>query len=149
MTLLLTLMKPPWPIEDDEGNMFSVDEEGRLHSFFDRPSVVKTNGQMFWHKHGVLSRNNGPSIIYADGTEVWFKNGVLSREGNLPCVIYPSGTNKYFLNGLMHRTNGPAEERPNGPNFWYWMGCKVEELKEHFSFIAGELKKNGDKEKKE
>lgn len=52
--------------------------EGKLHCETG-PAVIRTNGSMFWFKHGLPSREDGPASIVktSDGQiETWFTNGV-------------------------------------------------------------------------
>jgi hypothetical protein len=50
---------------------------GKLHSFYDEPSVISIYGDMAWHKNGVNHRdNNMPAIIYANGEIEWWINGM-------------------------------------------------------------------------
>lgn len=49
---------------------------GMLHSFNDIPSLCYKNGTKFWHKNGLLHRENGPALILGNGYMVWYINGI-------------------------------------------------------------------------
>lgn len=57
---------------DDEGDLV-VKVNGKLHSIYDRPAIIWSNGRS-WCKDGIVHRDNGPAIIYANGHK-WWQNG--------------------------------------------------------------------------
>lgn len=46
---------------DDKIEIYN--DNGKLHSFNDKPSIIFNSGVRFWHKNGKLHRDNGPAKI--------------------------------------------------------------------------------------
>lgn len=76
-------MKPSFKydiVEDGTGCVISSDGirryfvDGKLHRE-NGPSIIKPNGDAYWHKHNLLHREDGPAIEFADGESVWYLNG--------------------------------------------------------------------------
>lgn len=57
------------------GHRVTFDENGKLHSHGDRPSLISTSGAKFWHKHNELHRETGPAIIDQNGFKSYVLNG--------------------------------------------------------------------------
>lgn len=49
-------------VEDKDGNKYHL-VNGKLDSENDKPSVELANGDMLWHKDGLLHRENGPAVL--------------------------------------------------------------------------------------
>lgn len=65
---------------DKDGGQYFYNEQRQLHSFNDQPSIILKKGSKFWHKNGVLHRDNDkPAAIYIDHlgreSEEWFQDG--------------------------------------------------------------------------
>ena len=77
------------------------DENGNLHSFNDEPTIICSNGTMYWYQHGKLHRDNDlPAIICSDSSKFWFQHGKFHRETDA-AVIYDDCV-KYWLNGKQY-----------------------------------------------
>jgi antitoxin component YwqK of YwqJK toxin-antitoxin module len=101
---------------------------GLLHSYDDKPSLTY-NGDLYWHKDGLLHRDNDlPSIIMNNCDKYWHINGIPSRlDISLPYIEMSNGYKEYRLeNGgkkiiskieeewldkdnKRHREDGPAK----------------------------------------
>lgn len=86
-------------------------KDGLIHTDDDHPSICHSTGSKFWHKNGVLHRDNGPAIMRVSGTREWWVNGQLHRK-NKPAVEGHS-VNVYYKHGLLHRIDGPAVDHKN------------------------------------
>jgi hypothetical protein len=100
---------------------------GLLHSYDDKPSLTY-NGDLYWHKDGLLHRDNDlPSIIMNNCDKYWHINGIPSRlDISLPYIEMSNGYKEYRLenggkkiigklreewfnkNNEYHREDGPA-----------------------------------------
>jgi antitoxin component YwqK of YwqJK toxin-antitoxin module len=71
---------------------------GLLHSLDDKPSIID-NGDLYWHKDGLLHRDNDlPSIIMNNGDKYWHINGEPSRSDiSLPFIEKSNGYKEYNL----------------------------------------------------
>jgi hypothetical protein len=71
---------------------------GLLHSLDDKPSIID-NGDLYWHKDGLLHRDNDlPSIIMNNGNKYWHINGEPSRSDiSLPFIEKSDGEKHYRL----------------------------------------------------
>jgi antitoxin component YwqK of YwqJK toxin-antitoxin module len=71
---------------------------GLLHSYEDKPSLTY-NGDLYWHKDGLLHRDNDlPSIIMNNGDKYWHINGEPSRSDiSLPFIEKSDGEKHYIL----------------------------------------------------
>ena len=49
-------------------------ENGRPHSFSDKPAIIYSDGTREWYKHGKLHRDFDPAIIHANGRLEWYDN---------------------------------------------------------------------------
>lgn len=96
-------------------------KNGKLESINGEPSCLTPGGNKYWHKNGMLHREDGPAIIIADGYKEWWINDRKHRVDG-PAVIYPDGTEKWFFNDRLHREDGPAVIDPNGDKEWYLNG---------------------------
>jgi hypothetical protein len=61
-----------------------------------------------------------PSIIYSNGTKEWHCLGCLQRYDG-PAVIYANGDVEYWRYGLRHRKDGPAVTIGN-KKYWFVLG---------------------------
>lgn len=89
-----------WKRADSEGVEKMKTIFGKLHSFYDEPSVINEYGDMAWHKNGVLHRdNNMPAIIYADGEIEWYIYGMryVYDYTNVPKVKLPLRDIQYWF----------------------------------------------------
>jgi len=57
----------------------SLNDEGELHSFDDKPSVIYNDGNKVWHKNGKHHRVGGPAIERINGDKFWYKEGKIHR----------------------------------------------------------------------
>lgn len=87
------------------GELYNKDENGKRHSFNDKPAVVHPNGAQLWMKHGTFH-----------------------RDGDLPSKIHPNGQLEYKVNGVPHRDNEdhPAYVDSHGTFHFYKDGERVE-----------------------
>jgi hypothetical protein len=77
---LVKKLEPEYSI-DKYGYKRSFNSEGQLHSFYDQPALIYTNGIMVWYKDGKEHRDNGlPAVTDADGHKEWWVNGVCIRK---------------------------------------------------------------------
>ncbi len=77
---------------------------------------------VYWHKDGVLHREDGPAVIHPDGSEEWFVDGMRHRTDG---PAYTSGDQKqtmWFYRGHLHCPDGPALTLVNGTRKWYVYG---------------------------
>jgi antitoxin component YwqK of YwqJK toxin-antitoxin module len=94
---------------------------GLLHSFDDQPSIIN-NGDLYWHKDGLLHRDNDmPSIVMNNGDKYWYINGVQSRlDISLPYVEKSDGEKHYMLeNGGKRKISNLREDWFNKDNEWH------------------------------
>jgi len=87
----------------------TLDENGQLHSFDGKPSLVLADGQQIWHEHGVISRKNSPAVI-SNEVEGWWENGLPHKDGG-PAIKYKNGGYEYWRNGLLDNGSGSAVYR--------------------------------------
>ncbi|RTK95481.1 MAG: hypothetical protein EKK64_06570 [Neisseriaceae bacterium] len=66
----------------------------KLQSFDDNPSVTYTNGTKEWHCVGLLHRYSGPAVQYSNGDVEYWNWGKLNRLDG-PAVIY--GNKQYWF----------------------------------------------------
>lgn len=55
--------------------METVNKEGLLHSYDDKPASYNVLGDKFWYKDGLLHRLTGPAVIYSNGLSEYWING--------------------------------------------------------------------------
>lgn len=66
----------------------TVDEDGRHHSFNDKPSIISKNGSKWWHQHGELHRDNDEPAQITKKSKTWFKWGQMHRVGKPAYIEY-------------------------------------------------------------
>ena len=82
------------------GDYYSYNAYGQLHSRGDKPAIVWPDGTKCWYKNGNCHRaGDNPAVISPDGTKYWYKNGKYHRDGDNPAIIYPDGTKFWYKNG--------------------------------------------------
>lgn len=93
---------------------------GKLHSVYDRPSVIYLDGSKSWHKNDLLHRDNdNPAYIGSDGLKEWRRNGKIHRDNDKPAHIRPN-IQKWFQNDKLHRDNDkPAIINKNSFKEWW------------------------------
>lgn len=100
---------PPAGYKEDSviGAYTTVDENGKTHSFDDKPALIYKNGAKIWMKHGVFHRDgDNPSLVHPNGRREYRKDGVFHREGGKPAVITPEGEFKVYENGKLIKQTG-------------------------------------------
>lgn len=113
-------------------NIFTY-KHGVLHSYDDKPAVVKRNRQE-WYKEGVRHRDGDlPALVTLYSNE-WWVNGKRHRDGDKPAVIEGLVRGKgegrrreWYKDGLLHREGDfPAieehDEEQGGVFMWYKNG---------------------------
>jgi hypothetical protein len=77
---LVRKLEPEYVVSK-HGTKRSYDSKGRLHSFYDCPSLICSDGTTYWHKKGRRHRdNNRPAVIWYDGSKEWWVDGELIRK---------------------------------------------------------------------
>ena len=59
-------------VTDEDGTCTLLD--GRRHSFWGQPAVVRTDGGQEWWRNGRVHRDGGPAIILANGYQAWYRD---------------------------------------------------------------------------
>lgn len=85
---------------------------------------IKLDGTRYWHKNGVLHRDDGPAEELPDGIMRWYQNGYCHRVDG-PAITGPGGFKSWWQDDKLHRADGPAIERPNGEKYWYIRGREI------------------------
>lgn len=83
----------------------TVDDDGKHHSFDDKPAVVTANGTKKWYAHGRKHRDGGLPAQTSKTTERWYVNGKLHRIGAPAQITKFSSTGKvmsadWFFDGV-------------------------------------------------
>jgi antitoxin component YwqK of YwqJK toxin-antitoxin module len=91
----------------NHGRIEYRNKNNKLHSEYDLPAVIYTDGTQYWYKNGKLHRENDlPAKIYSNGSMEWYKNGKRHRDNDLPAVILNSGHQYWYKHGkLINGTN--------------------------------------------
>ena len=97
-----------------------------LNRDFDKPAIIKSNGDKLWYLNGKIHREGGlPAIICSNGNKYWYFNGKLHRDDGLPAIDTLYGEKAWYLNGILHREGGlPAYIDSNGSKQWYLNGVQ-------------------------
>lgn len=123
---------PPLEVCKAKGIFYTLDEQGRFHSYKDEPAIVTNGGIKAWFDHGALHREakdpvSGltlPAFVKIgpvnEKLEEWWVNDVQHRDDidpksgkTLPAEIFIHSDNSYKCwrkNGVVHRSQseGPA-----------------------------------------
>jgi len=70
----------------------------KLHSIYDKPAVIYSDGGKVWYQNGKKHRNDKPAIICSNVGKHWYQNGKLHRNDN-PAVIYSDRYKVWYQNG--------------------------------------------------
>jgi len=89
--------------------MISLNENGKLHSFNDEPSIITKSGTKYWHDNGIIHRNIGPAIETKEGYKFFYKNGRCHNE-NGPSVIFNDFLRSFYLNGKLEKIEDDLNE---------------------------------------
>jgi hypothetical protein len=104
--------------------MFTVDEDGKYHSYDDNPAIIYMDNCInIWMKHGVVHRDNEhrkndnkPAVIYNE-VQMFYKNGLLHNDRiGTSSVLLTNGyndcrkknsfmVNDLYWNGLLYTTH--------------------------------------------
>lgn len=89
--------------------MFTVDEDGKYHSYGDNPAIIYMDNSInIWAKHGIIHRtnlnndnSNTPAICYSDKKKIYYKNGLLHNDtiGNLSNEGFYDELKLYYWKG--------------------------------------------------
>jgi hypothetical protein len=110
----------------DEDNLVTVDDEGRHHSYDDKPAVTVKHPkgliELWWYSHGVLYRENGKPLHVMYGPALYATytaDGMMHSYNEQPAaIIIPiplvttykdvvefSANFEWYRNGTLHRSN--------------------------------------------
>lgn len=106
----------------------------------DGPAVIYSNGLVEYWQNGELHREDGPALSDHFGYEEYRVRGKPHRE-NGPAIVFPKNDWKlsirqqreWYKNGFLHREDGPAVEKYDGEDLYYWNGCQLS--KQEFDII--------------
>lgn len=86
-----------------DGDTFTYNIIGELHSF-----------------------NRKPAVERKDGVKIWYHMGLIHNDGDEPAIIHPNGTREYWKMGKLHREGKPAIESPLlKEGLWYENGIRI------------------------
>ena len=72
-----------------------------IHSFDDKPAIIRADGMQAWYINGKLHRDGDkPACIWANGAQVWYINGNRHRDGDKPACIWVDGSQEWYINGI-------------------------------------------------
>jgi len=94
---------------------------GKMHSFFNQPAVICSDGARHWYHNGDRHRMINHASLLANGDREWWQYGKLHRDG-APAIVRVDGTHLWYQAGELHRDNGPAILRPDGHGCWIQHG---------------------------
>lgn len=82
--------------ENEDGDIYCYDVNGKLHSEEDRPAIISKLGGRMWFYHGKNDRDGDrPAIVHPDGRWYWAKAGkvyrIKDRKGR---IVLENNTNK-------------------------------------------------------
>ncbi len=93
----------------DEVTFCTVDENGKHHSYDDKPGKIFHHTSLTWYKHGIVHRDGGPAYISKrDKIREWYSDGILHREDG-PAYI-----------------NGALQPEPFQRYVWIWHDEPIE-----------------------
>jgi len=80
----------------------TYDENGKLHSYQDKPAVTNCYNNLLWYKHGEIHRDNDlPAIVRNNGTKKWLVNNCFHRTTG-PAIIHSDGKKEYWIHGVKY-----------------------------------------------
>ena len=103
----------------------STYRNGVLHSYNDKPAVIRYERMAVWYKNGKIHREGDlPAYVdlkYPETHITWYRNGKIHREGDLPALI--DGDKKvWYKNGVMHRDGDMPALIEGKTEKWYVRG---------------------------
>ena len=95
---------------------------GKLHSIYDLPALIKVNGTQEWHKAGRKHRlRDKPAVIRADGMKEWWVNGQQHRGGDKPAPVSSDGQHLLWMaRGESHRDGELPSAVYGDGSLHYW-----------------------------
>lgn len=117
------------PERDDYLNW--KDDWIQVPKWIDGTNTSLSDDDFYWHKNGLLHRDDDKPAVISEHALEWYQNGVLHRKNDKPALVLDTGFREWYKNGQLHRDHDrPALIANYSRKQWYKNG------KEYFPEVS-------------